>query len=308
MRKECSQLFTFTKLFWHNTQNQKARLFGIAFIGFAILLLLTILAMSPYNLLLQVWQMSMLTGQQNLTILILMMVGAILLTIFLFAMLIFPFFVGVISAIHHSILNTTKARWKDLFRAFKKGVWGKTVILGILTLLFIVVTAIIYALVNAGMTFLIQQIFNWVSGTGLGQGVLQFIVSILIVLISFVLSIVVWFAALYIINIAVSVNEDASRTIKSHFKEAGSGFKNGNRTFLRFFIGILLLNLIFIILNEPINFLIQQSLAHMSQNLAYYLMMVLNVVFLLLRYVVYLLIIGTAVQYFVRRGRKETHV
>ncbi|PWZ93618.1 lytic transglycosylase, partial [Staphylococcus pseudintermedius] len=116
------------------------------------------------------------------------------------------------------------------------------------------------------------QIFNWVSGTGLGQGVLQFIVSILIVLISFVLSIVVWFAALYIINIAVSVNEDASRTIKSHFKEAGSGFKNGKRTFLRFFIGILLLNLIFIILNEPINFLIQQSLAHMSQNLAYYLM------------------------------------
>ncbi|PWZ78749.1 lytic transglycosylase, partial [Staphylococcus pseudintermedius] len=100
----------FTKLFWHNTQNQKARLFGIAFIGFAILLLLTILAMSPYNLLLQVWQMSMLTGQQNLTTLILMMVGAILLTIFLFAMLIFPFFVGVISAIHHSILNTTKAR------------------------------------------------------------------------------------------------------------------------------------------------------------------------------------------------------
>ncbi|PWZ93939.1 lytic transglycosylase, partial [Staphylococcus pseudintermedius] len=154
-------MFTFTKLFWHNTQNQKARLFGIAFIGFAILLLLTILAMSPYNLLLQVWQMSMLTGQQNLTTLILMMVGAILLTIFLFAMLIFPFFVGVISAIHHSILNTTKARWKDLFRAFKKGVWGKTVILGILTLLFIVVTAIIYALVNAGMTFLIQQIFNW---------------------------------------------------------------------------------------------------------------------------------------------------
>ncbi|WP_233276604.1 hypothetical protein [Staphylococcus pseudintermedius] len=142
-------MFTFTKLFWHNTQNQKARLFGIAFIGFAILLLLTILAMSPYNLLLQVWQMSMLTGQQNLTTLILMMVGAILLTIFLFAMLIFPFFVGVISAIHHSILNTTKARWKDLFRAFKKGVWGKTVILGILTLLFIVVTAIIYALVNA---------------------------------------------------------------------------------------------------------------------------------------------------------------
>lgn len=91
-------------------------------------------------------------------------------------------------------------------------------------------------------------------------------------------------------------------------KKRGSGFKNGNRTFLRFFIGILLLNLIFIILNEPINFLIQQSLAHMSQNLAYYLMMVLNVVFLLLRYVVYLLIIGTAVQYFVRRGRKEAHV
>ncbi|PXA35570.1 lytic transglycosylase, partial [Staphylococcus pseudintermedius] len=32
-------MFTFTKLFWHNTQNQKARLLGIAFVGFAILLL-----------------------------------------------------------------------------------------------------------------------------------------------------------------------------------------------------------------------------------------------------------------------------
>ncbi|WP_086429529.1 lytic transglycosylase [Staphylococcus cornubiensis] len=301
-------MFTFTKLFWHNTQNQKPKLFAITLIGFAILLLLTVLAMSPYTLLLQVWQMSLLTGQQNLTTLILMMVGAIILTICLFTMLIFPFFVGVIRAIYHGISDTTHVRWKDLFGAFKKGVWGKSVIVGILLLLFIVLMAIIYALVNAGMTYIVQHIFNWISGTGIGQGVLQVIVSILIVLISFVLSIVIWFAALFITNVAVSLNEDASRTMKIHFKEAWSGIKNGKKTFFRFLIGILLLNLIFIILNEPINFLIQQSLAHMSQNLAYTLLMILNVVFLLIRYFIYFLIIGTVVQYFVRRGRKEEHV
>lgn len=307
MRKECSQLFTFTKLFWHNTQNQKPKLFAISLIGFAILLLLTVLAMSPYTLLLQMWQMSLLTGQQNLTTLILMMVGAIILTICLFTMLIFPFFVGVMRAIYHGILDTTKVRWKDLLGAFKKGVWGKAVILGILLLLFIVLTAIIYALVNAGMTYIVQHIFNWISGTGIGQGILQVIVSILIVLISFVLSIVIWFAGLFITNVAVSLNEDTSRTMKTYFKEAWSGIKNGNKTFFRFFVGILLLNLIFIILNEPINFLIQQNLAHMSQNLAYTLLMILNVVFLLIRYFVYFLIIGTTVQYFVRRGRKQEH-
>ncbi|ARJ50307.1 lytic transglycosylase [Staphylococcus lutrae] len=298
-------MFTFTKLFWHNTQNQKPKLFSISIIGFVILLLLTILSMSPFNVLLQLWQFSVLSGNQNFTYLILMMVASIILTICLFTMLIFPFFVGVIQAIHHSIVDGYTLQWKNLVGAFKKGVWGKTVLTGVFVLLFIVFTLIVYALVNAGVTFLIQKLFNLIRSTNNGQSFLQLIISILIVIASFVSSIVVWLAGIYITHVAVSINEDATRSLKIHFKEAWRGMRNGHQTFFRFLLGLLLINLLFIIINEPVNFLIQQNLAHISQNIANTLSIVLSILLLLIRYFIYFILIGSIVQYFVRRGSQS---
>ncbi|WP_340297514.1 lytic transglycosylase [Staphylococcus coagulans] len=295
----------FTKLFWHNTKNQKLKLFATSFIGFAILLLLAILVMSPFNLLLQAWQISILTGQQSMTKLIFMMIGAIILTICIFSMVLFPIYTGLVRVIRHSVLDSAQMQWKDLVRSFKKGIWGKSVILGLMSILFIILTVVIYGLVNASVSYLVQQLFNAISANDISQGWLQFIISILIVLSSFILSIFVWFTVVYVTNLATSLTEDASRSVKVHLKEAWYGIKNGHKTFLRFFIGILLLNLIFIIINQPINYLIQQNLAHISQDVAYYLMIIFNIIFLIIRYLIYLLIIGTIIQYFVRRGQKE---
>ena len=76
------------------------------------------------------------------------------------------------------------------------------------------------------------------------------------------------------------------------------------KTFFKFFIGILLLNLIIILFKTPVGYLISFNTQSLSQSVAENIIRVYTVMTIILFVVIHAIILMGIVQYYLKRGQK----
>ena len=68
------------------------------------------------------------------------------------------------------------------------------------------------------------------------------------------------------INYTVSLVRESNYSAMSHFKDGFRGIRNGHKTWFKFFI-VLLINLIIIIITQPLGTILSVTTGNMSQKL-----------------------------------------
>lgn len=197
-------------------------------------------------------------------------------------------------------------QFSDLFFAFKKGKYVKGLLLAFIT---IIVYAVLYLitlglnfLFNKALTPLFTSIQQSVSTSDHAIGILLTVQIILIIIMGFILSIVYWFFFILMINYTVSFARKNDLSAIGHFKDGFKGIKNGRKTWFKFFLAILLINLLIIIITQPLGTILTVLTGNMSQNVAQVILIIAQTLIIIVRLILYFVILMGIVQYFLRRG------
>ena len=197
-------------------------------------------------------------------------------------------------------------QFSDLFFAFKKGKYVKGLLLAFIT---IIVYAVLYLitlglnfLFNKALTPLFTSIQQSVSTSDHAIGILLTVQIILIIIMGFILSIVYWFFFILMINYTVSFARKNDLSAIGHFKDGFKGIKNGRKTWFKFFLAILLINLLIIIITQPFGTILTVLTGNMSQNVAQVILIIAQTLIIIVRLILYFIILMGIVQYFLRRG------
>ena len=197
-------------------------------------------------------------------------------------------------------------QFSDLFFAFKKGKYVKGLLLAFIT---IIVYAVLYLitlglnfLFNKALTPLFTSIQQSVSTSDHAIGILLTVQIILIIIMGFILSIVYWFFFILMINYTVSFVRKNDLSAIGHFKDGFKGIKNGRKTWFKFFLAILLINLLIIIITQPLGTILTVLTGNMSQNVAQVILIIAQTLIIIVRLILYFIILMGIVQYFLRRG------
>lgn len=194
----------------------------------------------------------------------------------------------------------------DLFFAFKKGKYVKSLLLALITIILYAVLYLITLglnfLFNKALTPLFTSIQQSVSTSDHAIGILLTVQIILIIIMGFILSIVYWFFFILMINYTVSFARKNDLSAIGHFKDGFKGIKNGRKTWFKFFLAILLINLLIIIITQPLGTVLTVLTRNMSQNVAQVILIIAQTLIIIVRLILYFVIIMGIVQYFLRRG------
>ncbi len=216
----------------------------------------------------------------------------------------YPLIIGTVYAIQKAI-NKEKVLFSDLFFAFKKGKYAKSVILALITLVLFIVIVLILVLLNKLYTLALSPLLiglqQSLSGYDNPMGILISIQIVLLLITGFISSIFYWFVIIFIINYTTAYTEDSSRKVMSNLKEGFKGIKNGKKTWFKFFIGVLLIGLLASIINKPLLFGVQYLTSSMSQMVAQTII-IARIVSIVLRLCLYYILIFGIINYFVKRG------
>lgn len=197
-------------------------------------------------------------------------------------------------------------QFSDLFFAFKKGKYVKSLLLALITIILYAVLYLITLglnfLFNKALTPLFTSIQQSVSTSDHAIGILLTVQIILIIIMGFILSIVYWFFFILMINYTVSFARKNDLSAIGHFKNGFKGIKNGRKTWFKFFLAILLINLLIIIITQPLGTILTVLTGNMSQNVAQVILIIAQTLIIIVRLILYFVIIMGIVQYFLRRG------
>ena len=197
-------------------------------------------------------------------------------------------------------------QFSDLFFAFKKGKYVKSLLLALITIILYAVLYLITLglnfLFNKALTPLFTSIQQSVSTSDHAIGILLTVQIILIIIMGFILSIVYWFFFILMISYTVSFARKNDLSAIGHFKDGFKGIKNGRKTWFKFFLAILLINLLIIIITQPLGTILTVLTGNMSQNVAQVILIIAQTLIIIVRLILYFVIIMGIVQYFLRRG------
>ena len=197
-------------------------------------------------------------------------------------------------------------QFSDLFFAFKKGKYVKSLLLALISIILYAVLYLITLglnfLFNKALTPLFTSIQQSVSTSDHAIGILLTVQIILIIIMGFILSIVYWFFFILMINYTVSFARKNDLSAIGHFKDGFKGIKNGRKTWFKFFLAILLINLLIIIITQPLGTVLTVLTGNMSQNVAQVILIIAQTLIIIVRLILYFVIIMGIVQYFLRRG------
>lgn len=197
-------------------------------------------------------------------------------------------------------------QFSDLFFAFKKGKYVKSLLLALITIILYAVLYLITLglnfLFNKALTPLFTSIQQSVSTSDHAIGILLTVQIILIIIMGFILSIVYWFFFILMISYTVSFARKNDLSAIGHFKDGFKGIKNGRKTWFKFFLAILLINLLIIIITQPLGTVLTVLTGNMSQNVAQVILIIAQTLIIIVRLILYFVIIMGIVQYFLRRG------
>lgn len=236
---------------------------------------------------------------------LIIMILALLLGLLFFVFAGYQLLAGAINVIAKAI-SREDVHFSDLGVAFKKGKYGKSLLLSLITIgLFIVMYLIIVALnylFNLALTPLFTSLQSAVSASDNAIAILLTIQIIILIIIGLITSIVSWFFFILMFNYTVSLVRESNHSAISHFKNGFKGIKNGHKTWLKFFIAVLLINLIIIIITQPLGTILSVATGNMSQKVATVILYVAQIIIIVLRLILYYILIMGVVQYFLKRG------
>lgn len=245
--------------------------------------------------------------QQSSGPILFLMILILLLGLIFFIFAGYQLLAGALNVIAKAI-KKDYVRFTDLFAAFKKGKYGKSLILALITLGLIVIMYLIIMglnyLFNLALTPLFTSLQSSLSTSDNATAILLTIQIILIVIIGLVTSFVSWFFFILMINYSVSLTQESDLKAMGHFKDGFKGIKNGHKTWFKFFIAVILINLLIIIITQPLGTLISIGTGNMSQKVASIILNTAQVIIVILRFVLYFIIIMGVVHYFLKRGEK----
>lgn len=229
---------------------------------------------------------------------------AVLLTIFIGYQLI----VGAINVMTRAI-KKDKVHFTDLFFSFKKGRYLKSVVLALFTTIFFIILMVVTSLLGTLYGKIINPLFTNLQQsltTNDHQLAILVTVQILVLLItSFITSIFVWATLIVMINYTVAFIENPSQKVMASFKDGFKGIKNGQKTWFKFFVGVLLVNLIILIINSPLYLLMMVATQNASQSFAQILLTTVKIITLIISILLYYVIMMGIIQYFVNRGHND---
>lgn len=299
-------MFKFTKLFWHNSKSQRKTLFLANLVNFLLMSSILMLLTFSNQIVMQKVYLSVLYGSENTPPILLVFVSFIVLAILLFIFVIFPLFTGTIRTFYNAIQPDERLKFTDIFKTFTGARWLNAVKLGAMVTILIILTAILNFLINRGFSSLIESVLFPMLGSDIDEKLFRIVATILLLFISFLSSIVAWFVTILVTNMAVIFIENPQHKLKEIIKSSWRGIFNKQKTFLLFFIMLLILNFILLLTSFAVSEVIQNYISAFSSSELKIIQAISAILFFFMRFFIYFFMIGTIVQYMVKRGKKET--
>ncbi|WP_454305725.1 YtxH domain-containing protein [Staphylococcus hominis] len=297
-------LFKFHSLAFKNAKSQLIKTILFSLVSFIIVFVAFVIARTFF--IQNFMQMQLATQfQQSSGASLVMIILVLVLGLLFFILAGYQLLAGAFNIMAKAI-EKEAVQFSDLFFAFKKGKYVKSLLLALISIILYAVLYLITLglnfLFNKALTPLFTSIQQSVSTSDHAIGILLTVQIILIIIMGFILSIVYWFFFILMINYTVSFARKNDLNAIGHFKNGFKGIKNGRKTWFKFFLAILLINLLIIIITQPLGTILTVLTGNMSQNVAQVILIIAQTLIIIVRLILYFVIIMGIVQYFLRRG------
>ncbi|MCI2889456.1 heme/copper-type cytochrome/quinol oxidase subunit 2 [Staphylococcus hominis] len=297
-------MFKFHSLAFKNAKSQLIKTILFSLVSFIIVFVAFVIARTFF--IQNFMQMQLATQfQQSSGASLVMIILVLVLGLLFFILAGYQLLAGAFNIMAKAI-EKEAVQFSDLFFAFKKGKYVKSLLLALISIILYAVLYLITLglnfLFNKALTPLFTSIQQSVSTSDHAIGILLTVQIILIIIMGFILSIVYWFFFILMINYTVSFARKNDLNAIGHFKNGFKGIKNGRKTWFKFFLAILLINLLIIIITQPLGTILTVLTGNMSQNVAQVILIIAQTLIIIVRLILYFVIIMGIVQYFLRRG------
>lgn len=297
-------MFKFHSLAFKNAKSQLIKTILFSLVSFIIVFVAFVIARTFF--IQNFMQMQLATQfQQSSGASLVMIILVLVLGLLFFILAVYQLLAGAFNIMAKAI-EKEAVQFSDLFFAFKKGKYVKSLLLALISIILYAVLYLITLglnfLFNKALTPLFTSIQQSVSTSDHAIGILLTVQIILIIIMGFILSIVYWFFFILMINYTVSFARKNDLSAIGHFKNGFKGIKNGRKTWFKFFLAILLINLLIIIITQPLGTILTVLTGNMSQNVAQVILIIAQTLIIIVRLILYFVIIMGIVQYFLRRG------
>ena len=297
-------MFKFHSLAFKNAKSQLIKTILFSLVSFIIVFVAFVIARTFF--IQNFMQMQLATQfQQSSGASLVMIILVLVLGLLFFILAGYQLLAGAFNIMAKAI-EKEAVQFSDLFFAFKKGKYVKSLLLALITIILYAVLYLITLglnfLFNKALTPLFTSIQQSVSTSDHAIGILLTVQIILIIIMGFILSIVYWFFFILMINYTVSFARKNDLSAIGHFKNGFKGIKNGRKTWFKFFLAILLINLLIIIITQPLGTILTVLTGNMSQNVAQVILIIAQTLIIIVRLILYFIILMGIVQYFLRRG------
>ena len=297
-------MFKFHSLAFKNAKSQLIKTILFSLVSFIIVFVTFVIARTFF--IQNFMQMQLATQfQQSSGASLVMIILVLVLGLLFFILAGYQLLAGAFNIMAKAI-EKEAVQFSDLFFAFKKGKYVKSLLLALISIILYAVLYLITLglnfLFNKALTPLFTSIQQSVSTSDHAIGILLTVQIILIIIMGFILSIVYWFFFILMINYTVSFARKNDLSAIGHFKNGFKGIKNGRKTWFKFFLAILLINLLIIIITQPLGTILTVLTGNMSQNVAQVILIIAQTLIIIVRLILYFVIIMGIVQYFLRRG------
>ncbi|MBE5667654.1 transcriptional regulator [Staphylococcus sp. SS251] len=302
-------MFTYYKSAFKNAKPQLLLTLIYALIAFAVVAAAYMFIMAKLNQYIQTILIYAQFGQQPPSsaypLIFTILIIAFILSLFLFTQI----FIGIVNVIKRA-LNNEKVAFMDLFIAFKKENYMKSVLIGLVSIGMIIIMSFLLSLVSNQLMSGAQGILTSVQKSFATSahliGIIYTVQIILMVVIAIIKAFILWLVLIPVINFMTSFVESTNDKVKTHLANGFKAMKNGQKTFFKFFIGLLLLNLILVIFNTPLFYLISFNTQSISQSVARNILRAYSILLIILFVVIHAIILMGIVQYYLKRGQKIT--
>jgi hypothetical protein len=292
-------LFKYHKLAIQNLKPQNAKTLLFTIVGFIIVMALAYVAILPVQPALYKFAMAQ-AIQQPVGSAIMMLILAILVPIIVYLFVVYPLASGVIFTIDKAI-SQDKIKFSNIFSTFTKGKYLKSVVMALITLVFFIVLMILNLFIGKLLNFLILKGFgaiqNSISSSSHALGISLTIQIVAATLVVFILSLIYWLFVIMIVNYTLSFTKNPKAGVLQSVKQGFSKIKNGHKTWFKLYLGILLLNLIIILLANPVSQLVNIFTGNMSQNVATVIVYAISIIVVIVRLVIYYINLLAIIQY-----------
>lgn len=292
-------MFKYHKLAIQNLKPQNAKTLLFTIVGFIIVMALAYVAILPVQPALYKFAMAQ-AIQQPVGSAIMMLILAILVPIIVYLFVVYPLASGVIFTIDKAI-SQDKIKFSNIFSTFTKGKYLKSIVMALITLVFFIVLMILNLFIGKLLNFLILKGFgaiqNSISSSSHALGISLTIQIVAATLVVFILSLIYWLFVIMIVNYTLSFTKDPKAGVLQSVKQGFSKIKNGHKTWFKLYLGILLLNLIVILLANPVSQLVNIFTGNMSQNVATVIVYALSIIVVIVRLFIYYINLLAIIQY-----------